>query len=153
MRHVDTGRLVLLGSGPMEPELRRMVAHLGTAFETARHDAESPQAMETLLRAASDRYLESHRKKLPARTRRKLKPVSATAIKALAAVLVGPKAAVYAVASTSDASVAYRIEVDGADITCDCRGFSYRGMCKHSRELKDAIATGASIPSHFVRVE
>lgn len=114
--------------GDVLDELRRMVAHLGATFEAARRNAESPEVMEALLRAASDRYLESHRKRLPARARRKLKPVSASAIKALAAVLAGPVAAVYAVASGSDASVAYRLEVEGADITCDCKA-SAIGEC------------------------
>lgn len=139
--------------GDVLDELRHMVAHLGTTFETARRNAESPEVMEALLRAASDRYLETHRKQLAPRTRRKLKPVSASAIKALAAVLAGPEAAVYSVASTSDPSTAHRLEVTGADITCDCKGFGYRGMCKHVRELKNAMATGASIPTHFVRVD
>lgn len=139
--------------GDVLDELRRMVAHLGTTFEAARENVENPETMETLLRAASSRYLETHRKQLPARTRRKLKPVSARAIKALAAVLAGPEAEVYTVASTSDPSTVHRLEVEGADIACDCKGFSYRGMCKHARELKNAIATGSAIPTHFVRVD
>jgi hypothetical protein len=50
-------------------------------------------------------------------------------------------------------STVHRLEVAGADIACDCKGFSYRGMCKHARELKNAIATGSAIPTHFVRVD
>ena len=45
----------------------------------------------------------------------------------------------------------YTLEVDGSDITCSCRGFEYRGQCKHSRALKDAVAKG-DVPTEFEKV-
>ena len=88
---------------------------------------------------------------MTAAARRELKPVSDSAIRALAAVLTGPKQVVYSITSSSGRS-AYRLEVEGADITCDCKGFSYRGMFRHARALKDALATGKPVPPEYRRV-
>jgi hypothetical protein len=47
----------------------------------------------------------------------------------------------------------YELEVDGADVVCSCRGFEFRGQCKHARILKDALASGEDIPDAYQRVE
>jgi SNF2 family DNA or RNA helicase len=41
----------------------------------------------------------------------------------------------------------------GADITCDCKGFSYRGACNHSRTLKDTLVSGERLPDEYEKVE
>ena len=139
--------------GDVLAELRRMVAHFGDAFSTTRHDPADAAAMEDLLRQASDQYLRDNAEQLSVRARRELKPVSESAIRALAAALAGPERVVYVIGSASDPKKRYRLEVDGADVACDCKGFSYRGMCRHARDLKDALATGKPLPADYRRLE
>ncbi|MEO1526490.1 MAG: DEAD/DEAH box helicase [Planctomycetota bacterium] len=43
----------------------------------------------------------------------------------------------------------YELEVIGSDIVCSCRGFEFRGQCKHARQLKDAIVNEAEPPECF----
>ena len=134
--------------GDVLTELRRLLAHLDDALAgTAAADAD-PAALEATLRAASERYLAEHAAQMTAAARRELKPVSDSAIRALASVLTGPLQVVYAIASSSGRRT-YRLEVEGADITCDCKGFAYRGMCRHARTLKDALATGKPVPPEY----
>ncbi|MBT5873075.1 MAG: hypothetical protein HOH43_06615, partial [Candidatus Latescibacteria bacterium] len=47
----------------------------------------------------------------------------------------------------------YTLEVSGADVSCDCPGFEYRGACQHSRDLKDALVAGGDLPDGFEIVE
>ena len=129
-------------------ELRRMAAHLEDAAR-ARAEHLDQAAMEKLLRGASDRYLEEHAASMTHQARRRLKPVSESAIRALAQALAGPVRVVYAVDSASDPRAVHRLEVEGADIACDCKGFSYRGMCRHVRDLKSALASGRAVPENY----
>lgn len=129
-------------------ELRRMTTYLD---ETARSgsDGLDQAAIEDLLRAASERYLADNTASMSHRARREIKPVSERAIQALAQALAGPARVVYAVASTSDPKAHHRVEVEGADINCDCKGFMYRGMCRHVRDLKNALAKGTPVPERY----
>ena len=138
--------------GDVLQELRRMVAQLGDAFGAARAEGADAEALEELLRQASDNYLRANAATLSEPARRELKPVSESAIRALAAALAGPERVIYAIASASNPKVSYRLEVDGADIACDCKGFAYRGMCRHARDLKKALATGAPLSADYRRV-
>ena len=132
----------------MLAELKRMVGHLGAEAEAA--NGLRGEGMEALLRQASREYLERHGARLGDARRRAMKPVSEDAIRALAAVLAGPGREVYTVASAS-AGRRYRLEVEGADVTCDCNGFHYRGMCRHARALKQALANGEEVPKGYER--
>ena len=98
---------------------------------------------------ASERCLAENAALMSHEARRKLAPVSESAIRALAEALAGPARVVYAIASTSDPKAFHRLEMEGADIACDCKGFSYRGMCRHVRDLKNALATGAAVPANY----
>ena len=129
-------------------ELRRMAAYLDDAAR-AREGALDQGAIEDLLATASERYLEEHASSMTPRARRELQPVSERAIRALAEALAGPARVVYAVTSASDPKVHHRIEVEGADVNCDCKGFAYRGMCRHVRDLKNALATGEPVPKDY----
>ena len=73
-------------------------------------------------------------------------------IQALARALSPPPQAAtqYRIAS-SKADEFYELEVDGSDVVCSCRGFEFRGQCKHARTLKDALARGAGIPDEYQR--
>ena len=132
----------------MLTELKRMVAHLGSQVEAAA--PASAGDMEALLREASREYLEQHGARLGTERQRALKPVSEDAIRALATVLAGPGREVYTVTSSSG-SKRYRVEVEGADIICNCNGFYYRGMCRHARTLKEALANGTPVPPEYER--
>lgn len=129
-------------------ELRRMAAYLGDAAKSHGEDLDAGE-IQGLLRVAGERYLEENAASMSSRARRELKPVSDRAIEALAQALAGPVRVVYAVASTSDPGAQHRVEVEGADINCDCKGFIYRGMCRHVRDLKAALARGTPIPEHY----
>ncbi len=61
-------------------------------------------------------------------------------------VLAGPKRAVYRVDSSSKPGAFYALEVEGNDISCSCKGFSYRGICQHARALKEALVKGEGLP-------
>ena len=137
----------------MLTELRRMMAHLDAAFAQVDGAAADSDAVERLLRAASERYLRENAAALSERTRAELEPVAEQAIHALATALRGPNRAVYAVTSASKPGASHRVEVDGADLVCDCKGFRYRGMCRHTRDLKHTLATGAPLPPGYRAVD
>ena len=77
---------------------------------------------------------------------------SAEAVRVLARVLAGPKRALYRVDSSSKPGAFYELEVEGNDISCNCKGFSYRGICQHARALKEALVKGEGLPEGFVEV-
>ena len=77
---------------------------------------------------------------------------SAEAVRVLARVLAGPKRALYRVDSSSKPGAFYELEVEGNDISCNCKGFSYRGICQHARALKEALVKGDGLPEGFVEV-
>jgi len=76
------------------------------------------------------------------------------ALRALAAVLSGPQEKKYRVASRSKPGVYNQLTVAGdGDVTCNCPGFSYRGMCSHARELKESLASGKAPAAQFALIE
>ncbi len=77
---------------------------------------------------------------------------SAEAVRVLARVLAGPKRALYRVDSSSKPGAFYELEVEGNDISCNCKGFSYRGICQHARALKEALVKGEGLPEGFVEI-
>jgi hypothetical protein len=79
-------------------------------------------------------------------------PCSDESIRALARVLSGPKSTGYRVASSSKPGKFYTIEVVGADLACDCPGFEYRGVCQHTRKLKNTLVTGQALPSGYTKM-
>lgn len=77
---------------------------------------------------------------------------SAEAVRVLARVLAGPERAMYRVDSSSRKGAFYELEVEGSDVSCNCKGFSYRGVCQHARALKEALVGGEGLPEGFVEV-
>ena len=76
--------------------------------------------------------------------------MSANALLALARVLRGPEAQRFRFASASRPGAFYTITVgDGADVTCDCPGFEFRGACRHARDVKAAIAKHEPVPAEY----
>ena len=40
-----------------------------------------------------------------------------------------------------------------ADVTCGCKGFSYRGACTHARTLKEHLLSGGLLPAAYEKVK
>jgi len=105
-----------------------------------------------VLQKAGDTYLEENTSHLQEATRKQLRPYSEEAIRILAEVLSGPQRSVYHVESSSQKGKFYTLEVVGADITCDCPGFTHRGSCRHVRPLKSALVAGKPLPKGYTEV-
>jgi SWI/SNF-related matrix-associated actin-dependent regulator of chromatin subfamily A-like protein 1 len=130
-------------------ELRRMLKRLQGRFESLRHGDIDEAELADLLRSARAEYVAEQAGQSGTDVRQALVPVSESAIRALASVLSGPRRAVYQITSSRDESVCYTVEVVGADVTCDCRGFHYRGACAHARDLKEALVAGQDAPQAY----
>ena len=68
------------------------------------------------------------------------------AIRALALALSSPLVRRFVIASSSGAGKTYCVEVDGANVTCNCPGFEYRGACRHANGVQEALALGKALP-------
>jgi SWI/SNF-related matrix-associated actin-dependent regulator 1 of chromatin subfamily A len=76
--------------------------------------------------------------------------ISREALLALARALSGPQETRYRIASQSKQGAFYELTVDaGGDVVCSCPGFEYRGMCRHARDLKTALAAGKPVPAGY----
>jgi len=108
--------------------------------------------IERLLRDAADelRAHESHAEGRAAPRSPEHIEALRRALEALARVLSGPSVNRYRIASTSQSGVDYVITADGADVTCSCPGFEYRGQCRHARDVKTALAAGSAVPAAYV---
>jgi hypothetical protein len=71
------------------------------------------------------------------------------ALDTLAKALTAPPVERYRFASTTQPGVEYELTIDGADVICNCRGFEYRGQCRHARDLKAALAEGQPVPDAY----
>lgn len=141
-------------SSDVMAELRRMLRQLEGHVAVLRDDTTlSAQDLTQVLRSASEAYLVDQVAQFGTASQQALVPVSETAIRALAAVLTGPTRAAYQVTSSRDESVTYRLEVVGTDVTCDCRGFHYRGACVHARDLKQALVTDSAPADGYTPVD
>jgi SWI/SNF-related matrix-associated actin-dependent regulator 1 of chromatin subfamily A len=133
-------------------ELRQILQALDTDFARLRSQDTSPEQMMTSLRAATTRYLQDAAGNLSQQARRVLAPISEAAIQALADVLTGPDQTTVRVTSSRDAKIHYTVDVLGADVTCDCKGFTYRGACTHARKVKAAIVDKLPLPEGYEKV-
>ena len=110
------------------------------------------EVVARLLKQASDDFRARHRDDAAgARDRRD--PVDAEAfrraLERLVKVLSGSPTRRFRIASTSHTGVEYDIIVDHTDVTCTCRGFEYRGQCRHARDIKAALAAGGEVPAPY----
>ena len=71
------------------------------------------------------------------------------ALESLAKALATPPIERYRFASTTTPGVEHELTIDGADVICSCRGFEYRGQCRHARDLKTALAEGRPVPDEY----
>ena len=125
-------------------ELKRMMNALSVQADAV----ETPQLLG-VLQQASDAYLAENAAHLHEATRAQLRPYSEAAIRTLAKVLAGPERHLYRAESASQPGTFYTLEVVGADITCDCPGFTHRGSCRHVRPLKSALVNEKPLPKGY----
>lgn len=152
---VDGGAVSAPGAATADvlSELRAMIDE----FEPQATSLEDDDQVDAFLRDAVKRYRQQQT--IPrASSNSEGKPtvehdsaLRTEAVRALAAALGRPPARRFQLAG-SRADSKYLLEVDGTDVTCNCRGFEYRGQCKHAAELKEAI-TGGEVPAHFKELD
>jgi superfamily II DNA/RNA helicase len=76
----------------------------------------------------------------------RVESLPAEALDALIRALSGPESKRYRVASKSGKGKFYEIEQSGPDLICSCPGFEYRGTCRHTKDLKEALVKGSELP-------
>ena len=135
--------------GDVLVELRRALAGLRRRLGTLDPERLSAGELQELLREAGQEYAAGQDPAADPSAMGRLAPVSEKAVRALAAVLGGPRRLVFRVASSTRAGLHYRVEAVGTDVICECKGFSYRGACAHARDLKDALVSGRPLPPSF----
>ena len=139
-------------SGSVLDELQRMLRAISPGLADTPARIGDDELIQRLLREASGELRGAQNPAAHADTSPRPEHVDALrrALEALARVLSGPASSRYRVTSTSQPGVGYVVTADGADVTCSCPGFEYRGQCRHARDLKAALAAGKPVPAVYV---
>ena len=134
-------------------ELRRVMGVLEPKLDKLPADEVDEKKVVELLRDAGTAFVETAAERVPATTLPAASNLpSPEAVSVLARVLAGPDQASYRIESSSKPGEFYELEVDGSDVGCSCKGFSYRGACQHARALKEALVAGGDLPKGFIKV-
>jgi SWI/SNF-related matrix-associated actin-dependent regulator 1 of chromatin subfamily A len=134
-------------------ELKQMMKAIPTRLDELSENGGEEAQMSSVLREAGDTYIKENAIYLNESARRQLLPYSRKAVETLAKVLAGPERTVYRAESTSKPGQFYQLEVVGADITCDCPGFTHRGSCRHVRVLKPVLVADKSLPKGYSQMD
>jgi SWI/SNF-related matrix-associated actin-dependent regulator 1 of chromatin subfamily A len=138
-------------SGDVLDELQRAVREISSSLTDAQAVADEDLIERLLRQARLDLDAGAGRRAgTPVRTAEEIAALR-HALEALARALTGPPADRYRFASASRPGVEYELSVDGADVTCSCAGFEYRGQCRHARDLKAALAAGRAAPAGYLK--
>ena len=139
-------------SGSVLDELERALRAISPGLADTPATVVDADVIERLLREASDALRAHESRSEEGAASRRPEDIDALrrALEALARVLSGPAVNRYRIASTSQSGVDYLITADGADVTCSCPGFEYRGQCRHARDVKSALAAGSAVPTAYV---
>lgn len=132
-------------------ELKSIMRTIGPRLGEIAEDDIDEQSVVALLRQVTESF-EAQNSEILIPVRRPHAPYSIEALSALAKVLSGPEKDVYRVESSKKGNF-YRLEVVGPDVNCDCPGFDFRGACKHSRALKEALVEGEGLPDGFEQLD
>ena len=136
-------------SGDVLDELQRALRTVWSGLADSPDAVADEHLIERLLRQARlDMEANQSAMNAPARTREETEALK-RALEALARALTGPSVERYRFASTTQPGVEYELTIDGADVICNCRGFEYRGQCRHARDLKAALAGGQPVPDGY----
>ena len=127
-------------SGDVLDELQRALRAVSSGFADSAHGDKDDDLIERLLRQAR-LDVDANRTNTSGAAARTPEETDALkrALEALARALRGPSVERYRFASTTQPGVEYKLTIDGADVICNCRGFEYRGQCRHARDLKTAL--------------
>ncbi len=143
---VDGQALSTTATRDVLAELEAMVARISLKVE----DPSVPMTEEEWVAALLDEVRrDATDEAAPAKAAAK-PSISREAVLALARVLTRPKARVYRLPSSSNPSQHYTLTYEANDVSCNCPGFEYRGMCRHARGLKDALVKGGAVPAGYV---
>jgi hypothetical protein len=152
---VDGEALAADLSGSVLDELQRALHAISPGLADAPQAIEDEDLIDRLLRQASEEFRSAH----PAGQGARVTAPGALdvaslrkALEGLLEALSGGSSNRYRIASTSQPGSVYEIVADGADVTCSCPGFEYRGQCRHAREVKTALAAGRPLPPQYARV-
>jgi hypothetical protein len=131
-------------------ELQRALRAVSSGFAESAHDTKDDDLIERLLRQAR-LDVDANRTNTMGAAVRTPEETEALkrALESLARALRAPTVERYRFASTTQAGVEYELTIDGADVSCNCRGFEYRGQCRHARDLKTALAEGQGVPAGY----
>lgn len=151
MEAVVEGSIMLNGDADLQLDVLSELKRMMKAISVDTTDLEESD-IHQMLQHAGDTYLEENASNLKEATQKKLRPYSEEAIRVLAEVLSGPQRSVYQAESSSSKGKFYTLEVIGADITCDCPGFTHRGSCRHVRPLKTALVNDKPLPKGYTEV-
>lgn len=140
-------------TGDLLGDLERLVAQLSPGIATLDDAASGEDPVDRLLREVTAAVAARSDARGVARDVGDAEPrapraLPAEAILALARVLAGPASRRWRLASTSGRGH-YVLDADGGDVTCTCRGFEYRGQCRHARALQAALAAGREAPAGY----
>jgi SNF2 family DNA or RNA helicase len=152
---VEGDALVQGSGGDVLDELQRVLHAISAGGDAGAGHRDDDELISQLLRRASDEFRTVHRAdpQRPAAMRgeREVQAL-ARALEALVKVLSGPSARRFRISSTSHQGVDHEVTVVGADVTCSCPGFEYRGQCRHARDVKAALAAGEPVPRQYAEV-
>jgi SWI/SNF-related matrix-associated actin-dependent regulator of chromatin subfamily A-like protein 1 len=144
--------------GDVVDELQRVLHSISAGGELGSGSSDDDALISQLFHRASDEFRAVHRgdPDRPAaivseRGEREVQAL-ARALEALVKVLSGPSSRRFRIASTSHHGVDYEVTVVGADVTCSCPGFEYRGQCRHARDIKAVLASGEPAPPQYIEV-
>ena len=151
---VDGEALAADIGGNVLDELQRALQAISPHLADSPRGIEDEEIVERLLRDASERFRAANPAAAASGSARSAVDLDAfkRALEGLLAVLSGGGSKRYQIASSSQAGVAYNIVADGSDVTCSCPGFEYRGQCRHSRDIKSALAAGTAVPAAYREV-
>jgi SWI/SNF-related matrix-associated actin-dependent regulator 1 of chromatin subfamily A len=141
--------------GDVLDELQRVLHSITAGTDVTAGRSDDEEVISHLLRRASDEFRTMHRadphRAAAVRGEREVQAL-ARAMEALVKVLSGPSARRFRISSASHKGLDYEIVVVGADVTCNCPGFEYRGQCRHARDVKTALAAGESPPAAYTEL-
>ena len=138
-----------VGGGDVLGELEWLMGEISPKLAEAPGGSPASEQIRELLEQAREKYNETHGS-ADRSPHAETKPIiPEEAVEALIKVLSGPEKTKYRIESRSKSrkGTFYEIIVDGTDLMCSCVGFEYRGMCSHTRDLKEALEFGGSLPA------
>jgi SWI/SNF-related matrix-associated actin-dependent regulator 1 of chromatin subfamily A len=145
---VEGGALAARAEGTTLDELQRLVRLMSPGLADRGVDRADPEWVRTVLADAAAQVSSEAGASAPRAGAPGGAPSEAL-VQWLASVLAGPAEVKYRVASGSQAGAFYELLVNGNDVSCSCRGFEFRGTCRHALEVKTCLAERREVPDTY----